>query len=432
MLFKDKKRKLLAGLDLNDRQSQISYIYTDRDEPQTISSVSGQEQYNVPTVLCKRNEVNQWFYGREAVAQAQAGDGVLVEHILEHCYNGREMEVDGQEFDPLELLALFVRRMVARLQSLTDGDKPDAMMITVEELDNRMIEVLNALADKLGLESDKVFFQSHLESMYHFVIHQPEDIRRQQVVICDYGSECMKSYRLEMNRKTTPVVCYVEDKVYRDMPVGRIPEEEPYRDRACTRLDEQFTKVVNEICEGRIISTVYLIGEGFLGNWCRESLKILCRNRRVFQGNNLYSKGACYCLAERCVPTELSSGYVFLGRDKVKANVGMYFYRNGAEEYYPVIDAGVNWFEARHEWDILLEDENRIHFLVTPLNKRNKREFIMTLEGLPERAGGFSRIHLTVQFMSESRIGITAVDMGFGEFFDSNHTEWKEEIAWEE
>ena len=132
------------------------------------------------------------------------------------------------------------------------------------------------------------------------------------------------------------------------------------------------------------------------------------------------------------MPTELSSGYVFLGRDKVKANVGMYFYRNGAEEYYPVIDAGVNWFEARHEWDILLEDENRIHFLVTPLNKRNKREFIMTLEGLPERAGGFSRIHLTVQFVSESRIGITAVDMGFGEFFDSDHTEWKEEIAWEE
>ena len=68
--------------------------------------------------------------------------------------------------------------------------------------------------------------------------------------------------------------------------------------------------------------------------------------------------------------------------------------------------------------------------LVNHLNQG--RSVVMTLEGLPERAGGFSRIHLTVQFVSESRIGITAVDMGFGEFFDSDHTEWKEEIAWEE
>lgn len=432
MLFKDKKRKLLAGIDLGDKQSQISYVYTDRDEPQTISSVSGQEQYTVPTVLCKRSEVNQWFYGREAIAQAEAGEGALIENILQSCYDGKTVEVEGQEFEALELLALFVRRMIARLQSVADSDKPDALMITVEDLDNRMIEVLNALAPKLGLEEGKVFFQSHLESMYHFVTHQPEDIWRQQVAICDYNSKCMKTYRLEMNKKTTPVVSFVEAKDYPEMPYGKLPVEEPYRERAAARLDEQFTNVVNDLCEDRVISTVYLIGDGFLGNWCKAALKVLCRNRRVFQGNNLYSKGACYCLAERCNPTELSNRYVFLGKDKVKANVGMYYKQNDAEEYYPVIDAGVNWFEAKQEWEILLEDENRIHFLVTPLNKRNKREFIMTLENLPERTDGFSRIHLSAQFVSESRIQIVATDMGFGEFYGTDHMEWKEEITWEE
>ena len=44
----------------------------------------------------------------------------------------------------------------------------------------------------------------------------------------------------------------------------------------------------------RIVSSVFLTGEGFENNWYPTSLRVLCNGRRAFIGNNLYSKGACY------------------------------------------------------------------------------------------------------------------------------------------
>lgn len=57
--------KLIVGYDLDDEYSQISYCMADGDV-ETLSSVAGTENYNIPTVLCKREGVNQWFCGREA------------------------------------------------------------------------------------------------------------------------------------------------------------------------------------------------------------------------------------------------------------------------------------------------------------------------------------------------------------------------------
>ena len=156
MLFKDKKRKLLVGIDLGNRYSQISFVYTDRDEPMTVSYVAGQEQYNVPTVLCKREEVNQWYYGKEALKYIKEEDGVLVKNLLKHACEGKETIIEEQHFAPIDLLALFVKRLLSMLNAMTDNEKPDALMITVENLDRRMIEVLTELAGKIGLDVFRV------------------------------------------------------------------------------------------------------------------------------------------------------------------------------------------------------------------------------------------------------------------------------------
>ena len=45
--------------------------------------------YDIPVVLCKRTEVNQWYYGREAIRQAEEGAGTLVEGLFEKARNFR-------------------------------------------------------------------------------------------------------------------------------------------------------------------------------------------------------------------------------------------------------------------------------------------------------------------------------------------------------
>ena len=85
MLFGNSdSRRFVLGYDLGDKVSQISYLASDADMPETLSVLAGSELYNIPTILCKRKEVNQWFYGKEATRHIEDGDGYEVKKALKN------------------------------------------------------------------------------------------------------------------------------------------------------------------------------------------------------------------------------------------------------------------------------------------------------------------------------------------------------------
>ena len=55
--------------------------------------------------------------------------------------------------------------------------------------------------------------------------------------------------------------------------------------------------IINESFKNQIISTVFLVGDTFAEGWMKQSVALLCKGRRVFMGNNLFTKGACYAAA---------------------------------------------------------------------------------------------------------------------------------------
>ena len=174
-----------------------------------------------------------------------------------------------------------------------------------------------------------------------------------------------------------------------------------------------------------MITSVYLIGEGFSEEWMKESLRFLCRNRRVFQGNNLYSKGACYALRERLYPTEISGRYVFLGEDKLKANIGMKVYRQGESSYLALLDAGVSWYDARFQTEVYLDEGNSFDIVLTPLNGKDARYGKVTLTGLPERKTP-TRLYIEISMTGENKVRLYVEDLGFGELSPSGYQKWTE------
>ena len=103
--------KLIVGYDLGNEYSQISVAVSGKGEVETLSQVAGAQSYNIPTVLCKRNGVNQWFYGREAIRYAGEEQGILVENLLELALDGEPVVIEGESFDPSALLALFFKQI---------------------------------------------------------------------------------------------------------------------------------------------------------------------------------------------------------------------------------------------------------------------------------------------------------------------------------
>ncbi len=420
------KEKLIIGYDLGNSYSQISFCTSDNDEPETLSVVAGGENYNIPTMLCKRKGINQWFYGKDAIKHAQTEEGFPVKDLISKARNGEMVVVEEEEFDPVALLTLFVKRSLTLLSTISLSADIYALMITCEMLDNKMVDILNRVIAGLSLKTKNIFVQGHVESFYFYTLYQPEELWMRQVLVCDYEADYIKVYRLECNRRTTPVVAFVEESEYPFVEFSGLLQDESLNKSLAEQMDRRFLPILKEICEGRMISSVYLIGEGFKGEWMEESLRYLCRGRRVFQGNNLYSKGACLGMKEKLSSSIKGKSHVFLGNEKLKANIGMKVLRQGDDSYYALMDAGVSWFEAQCSMEFLLEEGNIFSLVITPLNGRDIKFAQITLEGLPIRNGAASRLLLDMRMTSENTIELTVEDLGFGELFPSAHQKWTE------
>lgn len=425
---KDKLHKgsVLVGYDLGEQYSQISYLVYGQEDVDTVATVVGTKQYNIPTMLCKRKGVNQWFYGKDAVKNADEEDMIPVEGLLSLARKGEEVTLDGESFDPAALLTLFLKRSMTLMNFIATVDKIDAIMFTVDELDDRMVEILSRASVNLGLRTTQIYFQSHTESFYYYMLHQPAELWNYQVLACEHDGMRLKTYRMECNKRTTPIVVLIEEQIYETLIIPEETEEETIKQDAYRLADERFLGILKKMCEGRIVSSAYLLGDGFRNEWNKESLQFLCHNRRVFQGNNLFSRGACYGLQEKLEPSEEGAKHVFLGKDKLKSNVGMNVLRQGKDSYYALLDAGENWYEASKKCEFLLAGEREISFVITPLTGKNIETKKMVLTGTDISNAPYTRYRLEMTMSTPEIMRVTVTDLGFGEMFASSGQVWEE------
>lgn len=431
MLFgsADEKRFVL-GYDLGEKVSQISFLASDADMPETLSVLAGAELYNIPTVLCKRKDVNQWFYGKEAVRHIEDGDGIPVRNLIAAARDGKPVLVGDSEYDPIALLTLFIKRSLSLLSMELSLDMVEAIMFTTNSLDHRMVQVLNAVTAALELKTSNIFYQSHEESFYNYMLYQPEELMHHTVLACDYDCENLKIFQMNLNHNTSPVVCTIETGNFDSLRLGPegFPKDAAAFHRACERLDDEFLTIMQKLCSERIVSTIFLLGDGFREKWTKRSLEFLCRTRRVFQGNNLFSKGASIAARERIRPAEGVRKFVFLGEDKLKANLGMNLLKCGQEVYYALLDAGVNWYEAENSFDIIMDPSGIINIQVTPLTGKSPRLVQFYLEGLQKRPNGTTRLHISLDMPSVDEVDVKVTDCGFGELFPGTGQVWEQAI----
>lgn len=415
-------QKLIVGYDLGWDYAQISFC-TAGSEVETVSSVAGAESFSIPTVLCKKVGVNQWFYGKEAVQKGKENKGILVENLLRLALTGEPVQLDGTEYSPIALLTLFFKRSLGMLYSAAGTEKLEALMITCDQMDDVARKVFEQVAANLKLKTDKIACQSHQESYYHYLTHQQGELWKEPSILFDYHGNRMACYRMECNKKTKPVVTFIH----------REEEEFPSRASLSAKaevgdqiLDETFLDLAREkIGMGRVAS-VYLIGDDFSEDWLKSSLKFLCDRRRIFMGNNLFCKGACYGMLEKLHPSGVSKEYVFLGEDKLKSNVGMSVIRQGSNSYLALLDAGTDWKQATASVEFYLKEDKTIELTVTSLVGGGKSIIPITLEDM---AGDVARIAMTLTMKEENVIHAKFVDLGFGEFRPADNRTWEKDVT---
>ena len=107
----DRKREpIILGIDLNDRYAMISYYKLNMEEPETVSTIAGSEIYQIPTLLAKRRNLGQWFYGDDARKMAKTSEVICVDSLLKRAVGGENIRIEDETYESWELLALFLKK----------------------------------------------------------------------------------------------------------------------------------------------------------------------------------------------------------------------------------------------------------------------------------------------------------------------------------
>ena len=251
-----------------------------------------------------------------------------------------------------------------------------------------------------------------LPSFFYYTVNQPEEMRKYKVALLDYNDNAIKASMLSTNRHVRPAVTLIDEKKY----------------RFDKKDDEKLLDICRQFMDSEIVSSVYLSGDGFEGDWEKETIKYLCMKRRVFQGRNLYTKGACYAAIDMAEGSPLIDTELYLGKDKLKSNIGIDLITDGTENYHPIIDAGVNWFDCREHMDVMIGHDREIRIIITPISGTGRRVVVMRADNMPDRPERACRVRLDFTMKSDEIMECRITDMGFGEIFPATGNVMTEKI----
>jgi hypothetical protein len=423
--------KFMLGIDLMQDHCQISYLYNKRArfgkgfvnaatggvsrEPVTFSTVSGQEAYNIPMALCKCTDSPVWLAGQDAVEAAQEGEGTLVTGLLDKARRDLSIRVGGEEYGAGALLALYLRRCIAMLEPEIAPEQIAAVVFTAPEMDYSMEQVILRAFGRLDLPVQQVLCEDYRESFYSYMLMQDAEQRRAGMLLCEYSLDGALSFStLSCNRRAEPVVYWAQ-----------MEERSLAPDLSGGLRDHAFAETVQEVLRDQEVSAVYLTGEGFSGSWMKESASVLCRGRRVFQGENLFSKGAAYsALLHTDRPAEIPES-VFLSPDALRSNIGIEVLMREQVGYHVLLDAGVKWYNAEVEEDFILDTGREFNLVQTPVTGGEPRTLTVELDGLPERPDRTTRLRAVLTMPAADRLRVQVRDLGFGEIFPSGGGVWE-------
>ena len=395
------------GIDINDKNAMISYFQPNMEEPETLSTVAGSELYQIPIVLAKRKDLGQWYYGDDAKKMAMNGEIIFVDNLYRRAVNGEKIVIEEETYKAEDLLALFFKKLIELPQKLGNSTVCNKLVLTVERLSKENMDMFWRILPKLNLNSEKFMVVDNKERFYYFALSQKEELWLHDVYLFEYEKGAIHSYGLKRDLRTTPQVISISES----------PKTTVLGDR-----DLEFQRILQQNFENKIVSTAYLVGDGFDGEWMKNSLTFLCRGRRAFMGKNLFSKGACYAAWAR--DNEDQWPFIYMGENEMKFNLSLKVKNHGELQFYNLISAGRNWFEAKGECELILSDTSEIDFWKQLPNSREAIIETLELTDMPCRPDRTTRIRIIAKPVADDKVNIEIKDMGFGELFRATDKSW--------
>ena len=191
-----------------------------------------------------------------------------------------------------------------------------------------------------------------------------------------------------------------------------------------------FLNAANTVLYKQLVTTIYITGSGFEAPWANEALQKLCAGRRVFRGQNLFTKGACYAARELSGEGKLDY-CLFLDEEMIASNVSIRLYHDAAMQDVLLAKAGTLWADVDCSVDVIPDDEDEIQIIIQDVLKHETRAHMLSLSGFAGRKNKMTRFTIRLRFADRNTCIVTLKDNGFGEFCPSSNRVWERYIKLE-
>lgn len=400
------KRELYIGIDLGYERAMVSLYHVGMKEPETISTVPGEEKYQIPTAIFMGKKGSN-YYGEEAIRRETHPDGEFYDRLYEQALE----EKDGTLYH--NLLVQFIRRLIRMKERYDFGGLQPCLALTVPEITPESVELFYYVREQLEFSPEQAVLMDYGESFFAHTFHQDPSIWMHDVALFDFSGDKICFLLLHRNGHG-PVQL-----------VNSIKKEWKVSAAALHRMevrDEFFANVLREAFMKRIISGVYFIGDGFDGGWLKESLRALGANKRVFLGKNLYTRGAC--LAAFRQGDQDSWKFYYDCPYKLQGEISIKVQNNGEVTFLRLAEAGKNWFDTTDEYFLIYDGKPELEVWIRTRGLLNPRIRTFVLDDLPQRPDKTIRLKVRALPKSGRDVTLEICDDGFGELFENSGKVW--------
>lgn len=382
--------QILTGIQLGDDGAQITWYHEGLTEPQTLS------------------------------LPGEGKDGML--RVPPDAWKGAQR---GGRLGTAALSGFF-KDLFHMLPGRPDFDRL-RVLVTLKSLESGTGDHVVAALEELGIDRRNIFLQDWRTSFFYYAVNKKRELWNGDVAFLWYRDEKMQGYIMHIDRSVKPAMVTLSKAAECEAGESvRMHRSQEDWDRERDRL---LYELLGKMFERRSVSATYLYGTWFDASWAKRSFQYLTFRRHAFQGQNLFSKGACLGAMSRMGLIQ-KPDLLFVGVDMVPYTIGMRLRVKGREQYYPLVNAGTNWYEAHSTLEVIPQSEKSITLLTTPMEEGGESIVrVLRMDHFPAREERATRLRISVYFTAADRMVLEAEDLGFGGFYQSTGRIWRREIS---
>ena len=408
------------GMDLCRDTTQISFYNDIKREPESVSQLNNKETYLMPNILFYSTDTEHWYVGGEASEARFNENGTVVDGIFENIGSDEKIVIEEREYTYQELFMMMVKLHIDSCLYRYEAAEIKKLVISVDDFNLQIFQLLSRLYKYMGIPKDAIEITSHLDSGLFYIFNQPTELWNNSVALYDYSADGLNYYRIDIQKNKDPkTITVVHEDYTEQMSLSKYGND-------TYQMDIDFARIGEYESKKAYISAVFLTGVGFSNKWMKKSTNVLCQGRRVFVGQNIYTKGACY----RAVGGEYMSfyeDYFVETKENVLSDIGIAL-GDEKDTFVPIVTGGKQWYNTHGEISVILDDTDVITIVYKNHKTGEEKRETVRIHGLPKRPNKTTKLSVEVEFDSPHEGAVIIRDLGFGKLFPTTNKIYRKEF----